>query len=122
MHVPARERERKPSSPCRKCGWGALSRKGSASVRGLDPLLEGGRLALVLLNAHPVGVIGRRRLIAGGRRGHAVALRLAGERLGFRRRRTKGGGDRAEYLLRVGTELRRHQRLGVILRGRAGAF
>src|SRR5215469_13236125 len=58
MHGPGRERERKPRPNGHKCGWGALSRRSSASLRRLEPILEGGSLTLILLNPHPVGVIG----------------------------------------------------------------
>src|ERR671934_3088632 len=59
MHVPGGERERKPRPDGRKCGWGALSRRSSASLAlRLEPLLEGRSLTLILLNAHAVGVIG----------------------------------------------------------------
>src|SRR5262249_60896730 len=86
----------------------------SVSLPAFDPLLERRRLALVL-DAQPVRVVGRRCLIACGRCGHALARRLAGERLGLRRRRRKRRHDRTEQFFGFGAEFGGHHRTGGIV-------
>src|SRR5262249_36770009 len=72
-------------------------------------------------HADPVRIVGRGGLIAGGRRGHGVPRRLAGERRRFRLRRRERRPYGTEYLFGLGAEIGGHQRTGSVLRGFAGA-
>src|SRR6516225_9729341 len=90
---------------------------GSRLLPALDPLLERRGLALVL-HADPVRVVGRRGLIARGRRGHGLPRRLAGERRRFRLRGSKRRPYRTEHLFGLGAEIGWHHRARG-LRGRA---
>src|SRR5215469_7507108 len=100
---------------------GARCRGCSRSLPALELLVRRNDLALVL-HADPVRVVGRGGLIAGGRRGHGLALRLAGERGRFRLRRSKRRPYGTEYLFGLGAEIGGHQRTGRVLRGFAGAL
>src|SRR5215831_9616755 len=100
---------------------GARCRDGSRLLPALDPLLERRGLALVL-RADPVRVVGRRGLIARGRRGHGLPRRLAGERRRFRLRGSKRRPYRTEYLFGLGAEIGGHHRARGLLGAHAGGL
>src|SRR5262249_42079534 len=86
-----------------------------------EPVLQRRGFALVL-DADPVGVIRRGGLIAGGRRSHCLARRLAGERRLLRLRGTKGREHRAPKLFGFGAEIGGHHWTLAVLGGGADAF
>src|SRR5262249_2376744 len=100
---------------------GRVVADGSRLLPALDPLLERRGLALVL-PADSVMIVGRRSLIARGRRGHGLPRRLAGERRRFRLGGSKRRPYRTEYLFGLGAEIGGHHRTRGLLDTHAGGL